>query len=84
MKSDAEIQIRNRDLKIIDLKRKIDSMEFDMESINEQEKKSIETKTDLESKLDKAIKSLRLAINMLEEEPEKNKTMEILKKNIDV
>ncbi len=84
LKSDSEIQIRNRDLKIIELKRKIDSMEFDMESISEHEKKSLDSKAELENRLDKAIKTLRSAINLLEEEPERSKTLDILKKNIDV
>jgi len=84
LKSDAEVQIRNRDLKIIELKRKIDSMEFDMESISQQEKKSIESKFELEDKLDRAIKTLRSAINLLEDDSEKNRVAEILKKNIDV
>ena len=33
LRSDADIQIRNRDQKILELKRKIDTLEFDNESI---------------------------------------------------
>jgi hypothetical protein len=84
LKTDAEIQIKNRDIKIIELKRKIDSMEFDMESISQQEKRSVETKFELEDKLDKAIKTLRTAITMLEDDTGKNNAIDVLKKNIDV
>lgn len=84
LKNDTEVQVRNRDLKIIELKRKIDSMEFDMESISEQEKKTLENKVELENKLDKAIKTLRVAISTLEEENDKNEAVELLKKSFDV
>jgi hypothetical protein len=84
LKSDAETQIRNRDLKILELKRKIDAMEFDMESISSKEKKSIESRFELEDKLDKAIKTLRSAISALEDEGNRSDAMKILKKNIDI
>jgi hypothetical protein len=84
LKSDAETQIRSRDLKILELKRKIDSMEFDMESISMQEKRSVESRFELEDKLDKAIKTLRSAINVLEDEDNKGSALEALKKNIDM
>jgi hypothetical protein len=84
LKSDAETQIRNRDLKILELKRKIDAMEFDMESISSKEKKSIESRYELEDRLDKAIKTLKSAISVLEEEGNHNDAMSILKKNIDL
>ena len=84
LKSDAETQIRNRDLKILELKRKIDAMEFDMESISQQEKKSVESRFELEDKLDKAIKTLRNAITVLEDENERTNALSALKKNIDM
>ncbi len=84
LKSDSELQIRNRDLKILELKRKIDAMEFDMESISMQEKRSVESRFELEDKLDKAIKTLRSAISVLEDETEKSNALEALKKNIDM
>jgi hypothetical protein len=83
LKADAETQIRNRDLKILELKRKLDGMEFDMESISTQEKKSVESRFELEDKLDKAIKTLRSAITVLEDEG-RSVAAETLKKNIDV
>ena len=84
LKADSETQIRHRDLKILELKRKLDSMEFDMESISVQEKRSVESRFELEDKLDKAIKTLRSAISVLEDESEKSNALEALKKNIDM
>lgn len=84
LKADAETQIKNRDLKILELKRKIDAMEFDMESISQQEKKSVESRSELEDKLDKAIKTLRTAITVLEDESDRGSALNVLKKNIDV
>lgn len=84
LKSDAETQIRHRDLKILELKRKIDAMEFDMESISTQEKKSVESRFELEDKLDKAIKTLRTAITDLEQESDRGQALSALKKNIDM
>lgn len=83
LKADAETQIRHRDLKILELKRKIDAMEFDMESMNSQEKRSVESRFELEDKLEKAIRTLRSAITVLEDEND-NKALETLKKNIDI
>ncbi|WP_408099133.1 hypothetical protein ACJVC5_09495 [Peredibacter sp. HCB2-198] len=84
LKADAETQIRNRDLKILELKRKIDAMEFDMESISMQEKRSVESRFELEDKLEKAIKTLRNAITVLEDETDRTNALDALKKNIDM
>ncbi|HXH30486.1 MAG TPA: hypothetical protein VNJ01_06720 [Bacteriovoracaceae bacterium] len=84
LKSDAETQVRHRDLKILELKRKIDAMEFDMESISTQEKRSVESRYELEDKLEKAIKTLKGAISVLEEESDRSIALNVLKKNIDV
>lgn len=84
LKADAETQIRNRDLKILELKRKIDAMEFDMESMSNQEKRSVESRFELEDKLEKAIKTLRGAISVLEEDADRNTALEMFKKNIDM
>ena len=84
LKADSDSQIRHRDLKILELKRKLDAMEFDIESISVQEKRSVESRFELEDKLDKAIKTLRNAITVLEDEPGKSGTLEALKKNIDM
>ncbi len=84
LKADSETQIRNRDLKILELKRKIDGMEFDMESMQSQEKRTVESRFELEDKLEKAIKTLRNAISVLEDETDKGAVLEALKKNIDM
>lgn len=84
LKADAETQIRNRDLKILELKRKIDGMEFDMESMQSQEKRTVESRFELEDKLEKAIKTLRSAISVLEDETDKGAALEALKKNIEM
>lgn len=84
LKSDAETQIRHRDLKILELKRKMDGMEFDMESISQQEKRSVESRFELEDKLEKAIKTLRSAITVLEDETDRTNALNALKKNIDM
>lgn len=84
LKADAETQIRNRDLKILELKRKIDAMEFDMESMSQQEKRSVESRYELEDKLEKAIKTLRTAITVLEDESDRSNALSALKKNIDM
>lgn len=84
LKSDAETQIRHRDQKILELKRRIDAMEFDMEAMNAIEQKTVGDKTELEGKLDKAIKTLRTAIGILESDDPKLATLEKLKKNLEV
>jgi hypothetical protein len=84
LKADSESQIRHRDMKILELKRKLDAMEFDIESISVQEKRSVESRFELEDKLDKALKTLRNAITVLEDESENRGTLEALKKNIDM
>lgn len=84
LKADSETQIRHRDLKILELKRKLDAMEFDIESISVQEKRSVESRFELEDKLGKAIKTLRNAITVLEDESDKTNVLEALKKNIDM
>lgn len=68
IKKDAEIQIRNRDSSIIDLKRKIDMLEFNLDNAVEKDKKNIETKYELENKVDKVMQTLRNAIGVLEED----------------
>jgi hypothetical protein len=59
-------------------------MEFEMDTLNSLEQKSMGDKTELEGKLDKAIKTLRTAIGILEVDDPKLATLEKLKKNLDV
>lgn len=84
LKVDAETQIRHRDMKILELKRKIDTMEFDIDTLTANEQRNIGDKGELEDKLDKAIKTLRAAIGILETDDPKLATLEKLKKNLDV
>ncbi len=82
IKQDADVQIKNRDKKIIELKRKIDSLEFEMETITNQEEKHIQSRLELEEKLARVMKTLRAALNLLDETD--NPEIEILKKDLDV
>ncbi len=59
-------------------------MEFDLDAMNANEQKSAGDKQELEGKLDKAIKTLRMAIGILETDDPKLATLEKLKKNLDV
>jgi hypothetical protein len=83
LKVDAETQIRHRDMKILELKRRIDAMEFDLDTLTVNEQKNVGDKSELEDKLDKAIKTLRTAIGILETDDPKLATLEKLKKNLD-
>ncbi|MCE3014214.1 MAG: hypothetical protein LW878_14240, partial [Proteobacteria bacterium] len=76
LKVDAETQIRHRDMKILELKRKIDTMEFDIDTLTANEQRNIGDKGELEDKLDKAIKTLRAAIGILETDDPKLATLE--------
>jgi hypothetical protein len=84
LKVDAETQIRHRDLKILEYKRKIDAMEFDIDTLTANEQRNMGDKSNLEDKLDKAIKTLRAAIGILESSDPKNTTLEKIKKSLDV
>gem|GEM_PF-716917 len=65
---DAETQIKTRDKKILELKRKIDSLEFNMENTSIREQKFREDKNKMEEKMNKIIHNLRNSIKTLEEE----------------
>ncbi len=84
LRSDSEAQIRNRDLKILELKRKIDTLEFDLESVQSQEKKIVHNKYELEEKMEKVIDTLRGAIGELEEDGNFSRKIKNIKKNLDV
>ena len=58
-------------------------MEFDIESISSQEKRSIESRYELEDRLERAIKTLKSAITLLEEDEKHGDVLNVLKKNID-
>jgi hypothetical protein len=64
---DSESQIQGRDIKILELKRKIDALEFNMENATIKEQKSREDKYKLEEKINKIIKTLRGSLKSLDE-----------------
>jgi hypothetical protein len=68
LRMDSESQVQGRELKILDLKRTIDSLEFNMENIAIQEQKAREDKVKLEVRLNKMMKTLRGSIKVLEED----------------
>jgi hypothetical protein len=84
LRMDSENQIRLRDMKILELKRKVDALEFDVETLSSHEKKNVDEKVELESKLDKAIRTLRSAISVLESDDQKIQALEKMKKNLDL
>ncbi len=66
LKEDTNIQLKNRDQKILELKRKIDMLEFELETTLDKERQSKATKTQLESKMDNVISTLKDTIGNLE------------------
>ncbi|MBC76531.1 MAG: hypothetical protein CME64_11005 [Halobacteriovoraceae bacterium] len=84
LKADTDLQIKNRDFKILELKRKIDSLEFDMESIQLKEKKTVDNKYAMEERMERVINTLRRAIGELEEDEMPLRDLQKLKKNLDV
>ncbi|MCB9061011.1 MAG: hypothetical protein H6622_05780 [Halobacteriovoraceae bacterium] len=65
---DTESRLKSRDAKILELKRKIDALEFTMENLSIKEKKSREEKAKLESRLGKIMNSLKGSIQVLEDD----------------
>jgi hypothetical protein len=65
---DSESQVQSRDLKILELKRKIDSLEFNMENSSIREQKHREDKSKLEERLGKIMKTLRGSIQLIEDD----------------
>lgn len=84
LKKDTDVQIRNRDLKILDLKRKIDSLEFDIEAAYTKEKQSSVKQHVIEEKMNKVIRTLRTVIGQVEEESLLEERKKLIKKNMDV
>ena len=68
VKMDSESQVKTRDKKILELKRKIDQLEFNMENIVIREQKSRDDKVKLEERLEKMMKTLRGSIEVLEDD----------------
>ena len=70
LKMDSRSQVESRDKKILELKRKIDALEFNMENAHIKEQKSKEDKVKLEEKLHKVMKTLRSSIKVMEDDLE--------------
>jgi hypothetical protein len=84
LKADAEVQIKNRDQKILELKRKIDTLEFDIDQLSNREKTNRNDKIEVEEKMEKLMKTLRSAISSLEEDDGERKDFDFIKKNLDM
>lgn len=67
---DIDSQVHSRDQKILELRRKIDALEFNMENASMKEQRSNEDKRKLEDKLNKIMRTLRNSIKNLEEDIE--------------
>lgn len=65
---DVDSQVHSRDQKILELRRKIDALEFNMENVSIKEQKSEDDKRKLEDKLSKIMKTLRHSIKNLEDD----------------
>lgn len=65
---DVDSQVQSRDHKILELRRKIDALEFNMENASIKEQKSFEDKRKLEDRLNKIMKTLRHSIKNLEDD----------------
>ncbi|GAB4010257.1 MAG: hypothetical protein Fur0010_02550 [Bdellovibrio sp.] len=65
---DSDAQVKTRDMKILELKRKIDQLEFNMENAIIREQKSREDKIKLEDRLQRIMKTLRGSIQLLEDD----------------
>lgn len=70
IKLDAQAQIKSRDELILDLKRKIDQLEFNMENSHIREEKYREDKAKLEERMTKIMKTLRHSMKTLEHDLE--------------
>ena len=65
---DVDSQVQSRDHKILELRRKIDALEFNMENVSIKEQKSLDDKRKLEDRLNKIMKTLRHSIKNLEDD----------------
>lgn len=82
LRKDAEIQLRNRDQKILELKRRIDSLEFDIETSRAKEMSSVTEQMGLEEKMEGVMKTLRSAIGQLEDDQSEFEKKQTLRKNL--
>ena len=78
LKADSKAQIENRENIIIELKRKIDNLEFNIENISIKEGESKQHRLQAEQKLNKVISSLRFCIDILETEENNADKLKVL------
>ena len=78
------LYIKNRDHKILELKRRVDTLEFDIESSFAKEKQTVSSKNELENKMEKVIQTLRSTISHLEDDKGNEERLRRIKKNLDV
>ena len=65
---DSASQLKTRDEKIMDLKRKIDSLEFNMETLESSEQRSKSETKKLERKLSHVMETLKSSLNQFKED----------------
>ena len=70
LKKDSQMLLQSKDNKILDLKRKIDSLEFEISELSDKIRASHETMQEWHEKSQRALKALKLAITQLEETDE--------------
>lgn len=70
IKRDSETLIRERDKQILELKRKIDAMEYDLDLIQDRRVQAENNADKYVDKISKVAKTLQVAFGMLEEEEE--------------
>ena len=68
MEMDSEAQLTSRDKKILELKKKIDQLEFNMENAAIREKKFQDEKNKVEDKMNRIMKNLRCSMELFDEE----------------
>ncbi len=64
---DSDVQLKTRNQKILDLKRKVDQLEFSMENAWIKEQKSRDDKVRLQEGLERVVKTLRTSMESLED-----------------
>lgn len=85
LRADSSAQITNRDQKILQLKRRVDTLEFDLDAIQVREKRMSDDQFAIEDRMEKVINTLRHAIGDLEEDSTLNtKLYNNAKKNVDL
>jgi len=68
----------------LELKRKIDSLEFDLDQLSQKENRNRDDRFEIEEKMDKLMKTLRSAITILEGDEQQIKNFDFIKKNLDI